>query len=87
MNQKLEWLLRSPQSKKKLKKKNFESVWYNWIETSIKEEVNEDDDKCIGEVFEAIGLEKAKVFKNFRLKSKDKARPLVFEIEDSSYKK
>jgi hypothetical protein len=39
--------------------------------------------------FDAIGLDKSKVVKHFRLKSKDKAKPgpLVIELEGSTYQK
>ena len=80
----------SAEQKEKVKKeKNVIVFGLTESTRTTKDEVKEDDDKCIGEVFDAIGLDKSKVVKHFRLKSKDKAKPgpLVIELEGSSYQK
>ncbi len=53
------------------------------------DKIIEDDRKSIDDVFDAIGLDKTKITKNFRLKSKDTAKPgpLVVELDSSLYQK
>jgi hypothetical protein len=80
----------SAEQKEKVKKEKNVIV-FGLKESNRKEkhEIKEDDDESIGKVFDAIGLDKSKIVKHYRLKSKDatKPGPLVLEIVESTYQK
>lgn len=80
----------SAEQKEKIKKeKNV--IIFGLIESARKNssEKIEDDKVSIDNVFDAINLDKTKIVRHFRLKSKDttKPGPLVVELIDSSYQK
>ena len=80
----------SAEQKEKVKKeKNVIVFGLKESNRKEKQEIKEDDDESIGKVFDAIGLDKSKIVKHYRLKSKDttKPGPLVLEIVESSYQK
>jgi hypothetical protein len=80
----------SAEQKEKIKKEKNVIV-FGLKESNRKEthEIKEDDDESIGKVFDAISLDKTKIVKHYRLKSKDatKPGPLVLEIVESTYQK
>jgi hypothetical protein len=80
----------SAEQKEKVKKeKNVVVFGLEESNRKEKDEIRLDDDESIGKVFDAIGLDKSKIVKHFRLKRNDitKPGPLVLEISESSYQK
>jgi hypothetical protein len=80
----------SAEQKEKVKKEKNEIVFgINESKRTTNEEIKEDDENSIGEVFDAIGLDQLKVVKHFRLKSKVKTKPgpLVIELKSSLYQR
>ena len=80
----------SAEQKEKVKKeKNVIVFGLKESNRKEKQEIKEDDDESIGKVFDAIGLDKSKIVKHYRLKSKDttKPGPLVLEIVESTHQK
>jgi hypothetical protein len=79
----------SEQKEKVKKEKNVVVFGLKESSRKSKDEIKEDDDEGISELFDAIGLEKSNIVKHFRLNSGDKSKPgpLVIELVDSSYQK
>ena len=78
----------SAEQKEKVKKeKNVIVFGLKESNRKEKQEIKEDDDESIGKVFDAIGLDKSKIVKHYRLKSKESTKPgpLVLEIVESTY--